>query len=396
MPAGKNITVGVTGGIAAYKGAQLVSTLTGLGARVRVIMTEAAQEFVQPLTFQALSGHQVYTDLFAQSGEPVRHIDLATGSDLIVVAPATGNIIGKIAGGIADDLLTTVIMAAVCPVLICPAMNVHMYENRIVQENLAKLRSLGYRFVEPGWGRLACGTEGQGRMAEPDRIIEEIQRLFSENKDMEGMTLIVTAGPTVEPIDPVRYITNRSSGKMGYAIAAAAASRGAKVFLISGPVAIKAPGDVELIKVQTAEEMRRAVLEKYPQADGVIMAAAVADYRPRTAAGQKIKKREDFMSIELEKNPDILAELGVKKQHQYLVGFAAETQDLEANAVQKLKNKNLNLLVANDVTLPGAGFDTDTNIAKLVYPDRGIVSLPLMEKSALAQRILDEIPKTVR
>jgi len=361
-----------------------------------VIMTEAAQEFVQPLTFQALSGHQVYTDLFAQSGEPVRHIDLATGSDLIVVAPATGNIIGKIAGGIADDLLTTVIMAAVCPVLICPAMNVHMYENRIVQENLAKLRSLGYRFVEPGWGRLACGTEGQGRMAEPDRIIEEIQRLFSENKDMEGMTLIVTAGPTVEPIDPVRYITNRSSGKMGYAIAAAAASRGAKVFLISGPVAIKAPGDVELIKVQTAEEMRRAVLEKYPQADGVIMAAAVADYRPRTAAGQKIKKREDFMSIELEKNPDILAELGVKKQHQYVVGFAAETQDLEANAVQKLKNKNLNLLVANDVTLPGAGFDTDTNIAKLVYPDRGIVSLPLMEKSALAQRILDEIPKTVR
>ena len=393
MLLGKNITVGITGGIAAFKAAQLVSNLNSAGALVRVIMTGAAQEFVRPLTFHTLSGHPVYTDLFDRSEKPVQHIDLATGSDLIVIAPATANIIGKIACGIADDLLSTVVTAAVCPVLICPAMNVNMYNNPIVQQNMERLLAAGFHFVEPGAGRLACGTEGRGRLAEPDLIAAKIDELLAVKNDMGEMTLLVTAGPTVEPVDPVRYLSNRSSGKMGYAIAAAAASRGARVYLISGPVALPPPAGVETISVDTAVEMRRMTLDKYPDADAVVMTAAVADYRPKTVAGQKIKKHDSNMTIELEKNPDILEELGRLKQRQFLVGFAAETQDLEANAITKLKKKNLDMLVANDVTLPGAGFGTDTNIAKLVFPGGRIVSLPIMDKLVLASRILDEIPK---
>ena len=393
MLLGKNITVGITGGIAAFKAAQLVSNLRSGGAQVRVIMTRAAQEFVRPLTLQTLSGHQVYTDLFAVSDKPVQHIDLAAGSDIIVIAPATANIIGKIAGGIADDLLSTVVTAAICPVLICPAMNVHMYDNPVVRQNLDKLVALGYHFVEPGAGRLACGTEGRGRLAELDLITSQIEKILTLKNDLRDMTVLVTAGPTVEPVDPVRYLSNRSSGKMGYSIAASAAGRGAKVYLVSGPVALNPPAGVELIPVNTAVEMREAVLEKYPAADAVVMCAAVADYRPKTVAGQKIKKHESSLTIELEKNPDILEELGKLKKRQFLIGFAAETQDLVANAQLKVKNKNLDMLVANDVTLPGAGFSVDTNIAKLVFPGDRIESLPLMDKTVLAQRILDEIPK---
>ncbi|MCL6635913.1 MAG: bifunctional phosphopantothenoylcysteine decarboxylase/phosphopantothenate--cysteine ligase CoaBC [Peptococcaceae bacterium] len=392
MLAGKSVTVGVTGGIAAYKAAQLVSSLAAGGAEVNVVMTRSAQEFVRPLTFQILSGNRVCTELFDQAGDgTVQHIELAARSDLVVVVPATANILGKVAGGIADDLLSTVLMAATCPVLFCPAMNVNMYRNPVVQRNLAVLRQLGYHFVEPGSGRLACGAEGQGRLAELEAILEKIELLLSPAGDMRGLAVLVTAGPTVEPLDPVRYLTNRSSGKMGYAVAGAAARRGARVILVSGPTALQPPGGVEVVKVETALQMYDAVMERFPGVDVVIKAAAVADYRPRKAAAQKIKKLGDTITVELEKNPDILAELGRRKTAQILVGFAAETEDLERNARLKVEAKNLDLLVANDVTMPGAGFGTDTNIVKLVYPDGSVVPLPKMDKRTLAHRILDVV-----
>lgn len=392
MLAGRRITLGVTGGIAVYKAAQLVSSLTAGGAEVRVIMTRSAQEFVRPMTFQVLSGHRVHTDLFEPDTEgAVQHIDLATHSDLILIVPATANVIGKVASGIADDLLTTVIMAARCPVLFCPAMNVNMYKNRVVQKNMASLRELGYQFVEPGVGRLACGTEGQGRLADLDIIMHRVGLLFEPEGDLKGLTIMVTAGPTVEPVDPVRYLTNRSSGKMGYAIAGAAAARGARVILVSGPTALKIPHGVEMVSVESAAQMYESVLERFPAVDVVVKSAAVADYRPKQAAAQKIKKKDDRLVLELEKNPDILAELGRKKKHQTLVGFAAETEELDKHARQKLESKNLDLLVANDVTLSGAGFGTDTNVVKLVYADGRIRQLSMMTKSALAHLILDEI-----
>lgn len=392
MLAGKTITLGVTGGIAAFKAAQLASNLKSAGAQVHVVMTRSAQELVRPLTFQVLTGNRVYTDLFDRnSGWNVQHIELASQSDLIVVAPATANIIAKAAVGLADDLLSTVITAAACPVLFCPAMNKNMYENPVVQRNLALLRELGYHFVEPGRGRLACGVEGIGRLAELDVIQEQIEDLLASEKDLSDMSVLVTAGPTVEPIDPVRYLTNRSSGKMGYAVAEAAQRRGARVTLVSGPTALKPPRGVELIEVETAVEMFDAVLAKYPNVDVVVKSAAVADYRPKAAAQHKIKKNQDQMTIELEKNPDILAELGRRKTHQFLVGFAAETRELEKNALRKLELKNLDLLVANDVTSPGAGFGSDTNIVKLVYPGQVVVPLPKMDKITLADRILDEV-----
>lgn len=392
MLAGKTITLGVTGGIAAFKAAQLASNLKSAGAQVHVVMTRSAQELVRPLTFQVLTGNRVYTDLFDRnSGWNVQHVELASQSDLIVVAPATANIIAKAAVGLADDLLSTVITAAACPVLFCPAMNKNMYENPVVQRNLALLRELGYHFVEPGRGMLACGVEGIGRLAELDVIQEQIEDLLASEKDLSGMSVLVTAGPTVEPIDPVRYLTNRSSGKMGYAVAEAAQRRGARVILISGPTALKPPRGVEFIEVETAVEMFDAVLAKYPHVDVVVKSAAVADYRPKAAAQHKIKKNQDQMTIELEKNPDILAELGRRKTHQFLVGFAAETRELEKNALRKLELKNLDLLVANDVTSPGAGFGSDTNIVKLVYPGQVVVPLPKMDKITLADRILDEV-----
>jgi phosphopantothenoylcysteine decarboxylase/phosphopantothenate--cysteine ligase len=391
MLAGKKITVGVTGGIAAFKAAQLVSSLKSGGAELNVIMTRSAQEFVKPLTFQVLSGNSVRTDLFEALPGSVQHIELATWPDLIVIAPATANVLGKAAAGIGDDLLTTVILAASCPVLFCPAMNVNMYTNAVVQRNMKVLRSLGYEFVEPGTGRLACGTEGRGRLADLDLIIEKIESLLGPGRDMEGLTVMVTAGPTVEHIDPVRYLTNRSSGKMGYAVAGAAVSRGAKTLLISGPTALKPPGGVELISVETASQMYEAVLENYSGVDVVVKAAAVADYRPKEVFGQKIKKQDGTLSLELVRNKDILAELGQRKNKQILVGFAAETSDLEKHSLLKVEGKNLDFLVANDVSQTGAGFGTDTNIVMFVYPGGNIKQMPLMDKKDLAHRILDEV-----
>ena len=391
MLPGKTIIVGVTGGIAAFKAAQLVSSLHAKGAEVHVIMTRSAQEFVTPLTFSTLSGYPVHTDLFAPSADgTVRHIELATCSDLVLIVPATANIIGKVACGIADDLLSTTIMAATAPVLFCPAMNVNMYRNQVVQRNMANLKELGYHFVEPGTGRLACGTEGRGRLAEPEEILVSIEDLLN-GKDLRGLTVLVTAGPTAEPLDPVRYLTNRSSGKMGYALARAAARRGARVILVSGPTALKPPAGVEFISIETARQMYDAVTERFDRVDVVIKAAAVADYRPREAAGKKIKKTGATLTVELERNPDILAELGRLKKHQTLIGFAAETNDLEKHARLKAERKNLDFLVANDVTLPGAGFNSDTNIVKLIYPDGAVVPLPKMDKLVLAHRILDEM-----
>jgi phosphopantothenoylcysteine decarboxylase/phosphopantothenate--cysteine ligase len=390
MLTGKNITVGVTGGIAVFKTAQLVSSLKAGGACLQVIMTRSAQEFVRPLTFQVLSGNAVRTDLFEANRGSVQHIELAAWPDLIVIVPATANILGKSAAGIGDDLLSTVIMAATCPVLFCPAMNANMYNNTVVQRNIATLRDLGYKFIEPGTGRLACGAEGQGRLADLDQIIEKIEGLLIPKKDMEGLTVMVTAGPTVEPIDPVRYLTNRSSGKMGYAVAGAAAARGAKTMLISGPTALRPPVGVEFINVETAAQMYDAVIERFTNVDMVVKTAAVADYRPKEAVDQKIKKHNGPMFLELVRNHDILAELGKRKNKQILIGFAAETSDLEKNSLRKVQDKNLDLLVANDINQVGAGFGSDTNIVKFVYPGGDIKQMPLLDKKELAHRILDE------
>lgn len=391
MLAGKNITVGITGGIAVFKAAQLVSSLKAGGADVHVIMTRSAQEFVRPLTFQVLSGNSVRTDLFEEMRGSVQHIELATRPELIVIVPATANILGKVASGIADDLLSTVIMAASCPVLFCPAMNVNMYNNAVVQRNIKTLRDLGCEFVEPGTGRLACGVEGQGRLADLDHIMEKIENLLSPARDMEGLTVMVTAGPTVELIDPVRYITNRSTGKMGYAVAGAAAARGAITLLISGPTALKPPVGVEFISVETALQMYESVMAHYPNVDVVVKTAAVADYRPKDVSSQKIKKHDGPLNLELVRNHDILKELGRKKNKQLLVGFAAETGDLEKNSLLKVEGKNLDFLVANDITQAGAGFGSDTNIVKFIYPGGGVKQLPLMGKTVLAHRILDEV-----
>lgn len=390
MLAGRIITVGITGGIAIFKAAQLVSSLKACGAEVNVIMTRAAQEFVRPLTFQVLSGNSVRTDLFDEKSGAVQHIELATSPELLVIVPATANILGKTANGIADDLLSTVIMAASCPVLFCPAMNVNMYNNPVVQRNISSLRELGYEFVEPGTGRLACGTEGRGRLADLDRIMEKIESLLCFSRDMDGLTVMVTAGPTIEPIDPVRYITNRSTGKMGYAVAKAAAGRGAKTLLISGPTALNPPGGVDFISVESALQMYEAVMEHYHAVDIVVKTAAVADYRPKDISSQKIKKCDGPLSLELVRNHDILAELGKRKSRQVLVGFAAETTDLEKNSLLKVESKNLDFLVANDITETGAGFGSDTNIVKFIYPGGDVKPMPLMDKTVLANRILDE------
>ncbi len=393
MLGGKFITLGVTGGIAAYKAADLASKLTKLNARVHVVMTGSAQKFVAPLTFEAVTGNPVHYDTFASStGFHVPHIDLAYNADILVVAPATANFLGKAAHGIADDLLTTTVLAATCPVLICPAMNVHMYANKVVQSNIERLKELGYYFLEPESGRMACGHQGKGRLPEVHAIVDRIVEIIPPSGDFSGLNVLITAGGTREPIDPVRYISNRSSGKMGYALARAAMARGAKVILITAPTSVSPPAGVSLVQVETALEMRDAVMEHYAAADVVIKAAAVADYRPRLAAEQKIKKEGDTLALELDKNPDILMELGRNKRNGVtLVGFAAETENLLENSREKIKKKNLDLLVANDVTMPDAGFGTDTNIAKLIHPDGGVVSLELMDKYDLANRILDEV-----
>lgn len=387
----KNIILGVTGGIAAYKAAELVRELIREGAKVQVIMTKNAQAFITPLTLQTLSGNSVFTELFNLLAESkVSHIALADWANLIVIAPATANIIGKIAGGIADDMLSTVLMATKAPVLIAPAMNVHMWENAICQQNIAKLRSLGYYFVEPQVGELACGYEGKGRLAEIADIIEEIRIILSP-KDFAGEKILVTAGPTEEPLDPVRFLSNHSSGKMGFALARAAIRRGATVTLISGPTHLTPPKKSRFISVKTAREMRQAVLENFPEASILLMAAAVSDYRPQEMAGQKIKKLAARLILELEQNPDILAEVGKTKGSRIIVGFAAETENLLKNAQEKLSQKNLDLIVANDLTMPGAGFGVDTNIVKFLDRSGRVEELPLMTKEELADRILNRI-----
>jgi phosphopantothenoylcysteine decarboxylase/phosphopantothenate--cysteine ligase len=385
------VLVGVTGGIACYKAVELVRLLVQDGLTVQVIMSRGAMEFVTPLTFQTLSGRPVASETFNLTQESeIGHINLADSAELFVIAPATANAIGKIAAGIADDLLTTVIMATQAPVLIAPAMNIHMYENPILQENIRKLRRIGYHVLEPAQGYLACGYEGKGRLPEPDKIREEIRRLLKK-KDLRGEKLLITAGPNREPIDPVRYISNRSSGKMGYALARAAVRRGAEVVLVSGPTALDPPAGARLIPVTTAAEMRGAVLEEFPNCTSVIMAAAVADFRPVEVSDRKLKRGKGPLELRLVPNPDILKDLGEKRDGQILVGFAAETEDLIANASKKLREKNLQMIVANNVAEAGSGFDGDTNIATIVDCHGATRSLPLMTKDELADRVLDHL-----
>jgi phosphopantothenoylcysteine decarboxylase/phosphopantothenate--cysteine ligase len=385
------LTLGVTGGIACYKAVELVRLLVKDGFIVQVIMTRGAMEFVTPLTFQTLSGMPVATETFNLTQESeIGHINLADRADLFVIAPATANVIGKIAAGIADDLLTTVLMATQAPVLIAPAMNIHMYANPILQENIRKLRRLGYHFMEPAEGYLACGYEGKGRLPEPEKIVEEIRRLLKK-KDLVGEKLLITAGPNREPLDPVRYLSNRSSGKMGYALARAGLRRGAEVLLVSGPTELETPAGARLIAVTTAAEMRHAVLEEFPQCTAVIMAAAVTDYRPVGFVNQKMKRGEGPIELRLEPNPDILKEIGATKSGKMLVGFAAETEELVANAEKKLREKNLDMIVANNVSEAGAGFDVDTNVATILDRNGTIRSLPLMSKDELAEQIFDHL-----
>jgi phosphopantothenoylcysteine decarboxylase/phosphopantothenate--cysteine ligase len=414
----KFVVEGVTGGIAPYKAAELVSALTKQGAEVQVIMTASAQQFITPLTLQTLSKNLVITDMFAEpKAWEVQHVALADKADLFLVVPATANLIGKVANGIADDALSTTIMATRAPVVFAPAMNVHMYTNATVQSNLDKLRRLGYHFVEPGSGRLACGYEGKGRLAELESILAAGESVLacgisahrgareyskSEDKlnggvaDYLGRTVLVTAGATRESIDPIRFITNRSTGKMGYAIAEVAAGRGARVILVAGPTNLPTPANVELVKIESAREMYTAVTELYPMVDVVIKSAAVADYRPKQLAEQKIKKGEGDLVLELERNPDILAHLGKTKQGQILVGFAAETNDLIQHASDKVRRKNLDFIVANDVTQQGAGFGGDTNVVKFIFPSGDIKELPLMPKTEVAGAILDQVLEITR
>lgn len=394
MLTGRKIVVGVCGGIAAYKAVEVVSRLKKLGAEVDVIMTENAARFVTPLTFRSITHRPVITDMFAEPDNwEIQHISLAKKADLMIIVPATANIIGKAANGIADDMLSTTLMAARCPMLFVPAMNNNMYDNPVVQQNINKLAGFGYHFMEPDTGMLAEGTSGKGRLPEPADIVAEACRLLSMNKDMEGRRVLVTAGPTREPIDPVRYISNRSSGKMGYAVAQAAADRGASVKLVSGPVQIPKPLNVEITDVITAENMYNAVMDLYKDVDIVIMVAAVADYRCSEVSSLKIKKNDEEMLLKLEKNRDILRELGKVKGSRILVGACAETDHLLENAEKKIAAKNLDMIIANDVTMEGAGFETDTNIIKLVYKDGHIVDLPKMSKYDAAHKILDEINK---
>lgn len=389
----KRIVLGVTGGIAAYKAAELVRELVRRGAVVRVVMTDHACEFVRPLTFETLSGHPVSTDLFrTEGGRQIEHIALADFAELVVIAPATANIIGKMAAGIADDLLTTVLLATTAPVLVCPAMNARMYANAVVKENMARLMSHGCAILEPEYGELACRTEGQGRLPGVPEIAEEIESLLTP-KNLRGEHILITAGPTQEPFDPVRYITNHSSGKMGYALALMARRRGAAVTLISGPTELPTPRGVRCIPVQTAIEMRNSVLDHLKEATVVIKAAAVADYRPTVYQTTKIKKTAGQMTVCLERNPDIIAAIGEKKGSRIVIGFAMESDHLLENARAKLVEKRMDFIVANDLTTPGAGFRTDTNIIRILDREGGDETYPLMDKLDAAGIILDRVKK---
>jgi phosphopantothenoylcysteine decarboxylase/phosphopantothenate--cysteine ligase len=385
---GKTVAVGLSGGIACYKTADVVRQLRDRGARVRVVMTRSAAEFITPLTLQTLSGEPVSTDLFDLTQESeIGHIRLADSADAVVIAPATANLIAKAAHGMGDDLLTTVLLATRAPVLLAPAMNVHMWENPRVQANLATLREQGWRVIEPGVGFLACGYEGAGRLADPATIVAEVERAIGA-RDLAGEKVLVTAGPNREPIDPVRFISNRSTGRMGYALAAAAWRRGAEVVLVSGPVALPVPHGVRCERVNTAAEMRDAVRRELDAASMLFMAAAVADYRPAKVAPKKLKKTDGPMRIELERTVDILAELRGAPGERLMVGFAAETDDVLRNAERKLASKGLDLIVANDVSRADAGFEVDTNAVTLIDAS-GRTDVPLASKDDVADRILD-------
>ncbi|MCT4584879.1 MAG: bifunctional phosphopantothenoylcysteine decarboxylase/phosphopantothenate--cysteine ligase CoaBC [Peptostreptococcaceae bacterium] len=393
MLSGKNIVLGVTGGIAVYKACDLVSRLKKLNANVDVIMTKAATEFVNPLTFQTLSQNLVNLDMFEKPVKwDIEHISLAQKADLLLIAPATANIIGKIANGICDDLLTTTVMASEAKTLIVPAMNTKMYENKINQANISKLKEYGYDFMEPVTGFLACKDVGKGKFPDPIDIVENIVEILMQKRDLEGKNILITAGPTKEKIDPVRYITNHSSGKMGYAIATQAVKRGANVTLISGDVNLDEPRNLsKFIKIESAIDMYNAVMENLKYNDIIIKSAAVADYKPKNIADKKIKKNNEPMIIQMDRNPDILKEIGMRKEDKILVGFAAETNDLIENAKAKIEKKNLDFIVANDLTLKGAGFKTDTNIVKIIAKNGDIKDYPRLQKSEIANVILDRI-----
>ena len=392
------IALGVTGGIAAYKAAEIVRLLQDRGIRVQVIMTRAAQEFVRPLTFAALSGEKVITGMFAPGEEQtpnidsaIEHIAVAQSIDALVVAPATADVIAHFAQGIATDFLTTLYLASTAPVVVAPAMNVNMWNHAATQANLEILRARGVKIVEPGSGYLACGMVGQGRLAENEAVVSAVLEALGASQDLSGETVLITAGPTREKIDPVRYLTNRSSGRMGYALAEVALRRGARALLVSGPTSITPPAAAELTRVESTEEMRDTVLKLLPQATVVIKTAAVADYRPKKSADQKIK-RKGPMSLELEATPDILKEISAKKTAQIVVGFAAETENVLENARQKLVSKSLDAIVVNDVSREGVGFDSDRNAITIITHD-DVVEVPETTKWEVAQRVLDQVVK---
>jgi phosphopantothenoylcysteine decarboxylase/phosphopantothenate--cysteine ligase len=386
------VVLGVTGCIGAYKACEVLRELQRRDVDVHVVMTEAATRFVAPMTFEALSRHPVFHDQFALGeNSEIRHVSLADAADLLLVAPATANTIGKLARGIADDALSALYTATLAPVVVAPAMNVNMFDHPAVRDNLEILRARGVRIVEPGEGYLACGWLGRGRLAETGEIVEAAMAALTRRRDLEGETVLVTAGPTVEDVDPVRFVSNRSSGRMGFRIAEAARDRGARVVLVSGPTALPAPRGVELVPVRSAEDMARAVEERFASATVVVGAAAVSDYRPASVAPQKLRKGEGPLTLELVRTPDVLGALVARKDARILVGFAADTEDVVARARAKLESKNLDVIVANDVSAPGAGFAGETNAAVLLRRDGTSAEVPLVSKREMAERILDEV-----
>ncbi|GEL75929.1 putative coenzyme A biosynthesis bifunctional protein CoaBC [Tenuibacillus multivorans] len=387
---GKKIVLGVSGGIAAYKACALTSKLVQQGADVKVIMTEGATEFVQPLTFQALSRNPVYTDAFDEKNpEKIAHIDLADWADIVILAPATAHLLARLANGLADDMLTTILLATTAPVYIAPAMNVHMYDHPAVKDNLITLEKYGYRFIEPGDGYLACGYVGKGRLEEPENIIKVIDDSESKGQPLKGKNVLISAGPTKEAVDAVRFFTNHSSGKMGYALAEVAKQLGASVTLVSGPVQMDPINGVELIQVKTAQEMYEAILERFDDQDMVIKAAAVADYRPKNPSQQKLKKKSESLVIELERTKDILKTIGEKKENQYLVGFAAETDDVLYYGRQKLDKKNLDAIVINDIGNLNVGFQSDDNEVQVITKTGQEKSVTIRSKHEIAQQLFD-------
>ncbi|MCD8050015.1 MAG: bifunctional phosphopantothenoylcysteine decarboxylase/phosphopantothenate--cysteine ligase CoaBC [Clostridia bacterium] len=397
MLKGKNVVLGVTGGIAAYKAADVASRLVKTGADVKVIMTEDATRFIAPETFRAIVNNRVYTSVFDEKEEGVAHIELARNADAVLVAPATANFIGKAACGIADDMLSTVVLAAHDKkIIIAPAMNCHMYENPIVQENLKRLMERGFVVIEPESGHLACGEDGKGRLPQPEDIVERVFAEIAYEKNLAGKRVVVTAGATQEALDPVRYVTNHSSGKMGYALAKIARAKGAEVTLISGVTSLKKPIDVNVIDVVSARDMYEKAIECFDDCDIMIKAAAVADYRPKSISEQKIKKREGALVLELERTDDILAQLGKRKKGQILVGFCMETEKLVESAKRKLKDKNLDMVCANSLNKEGAGFGTDTNIITLINKSGNEEELPIDTKENLAAEILDRAAELLK